>query len=48
MGPMVILHRTQSGSYCLAELNGTMSNLGLPLSALSRPLVLFNPSDVPC
>jgi len=27
MRPMVILHHTQNSSYCLAELDGTMSNL---------------------
>jgi hypothetical protein len=27
MGPMVVLHRTQNGSYHLAELDGTVSNL---------------------
>ena len=27
IGPMVVLRRTKNGSYCLAELDGTISNL---------------------
>jgi hypothetical protein len=51
VGPMVVLHRTQNGSYHLAELDDTVSNLrfcGLLLSPLPYLLMLFNPSDGPC
>ena len=48
---VLVLRRTQNGSYRVVELDRTVSNLpllfSLPFSSLPHPFTSINPSDAP-